>query len=459
MNKTQNMFVSLWRNKECQPKTNNSMIAEFRIKNYLSIKTEQCLSFEATPESSNESQYCVEVKEGVKLLKTAIIYGANASGKTNVLNALSFFQDIIVNAPKDKNEKIKFECFRLDDTSRYEKSEMSLTFYLDKVKYVLSVVFDNSIIYAESLVYYPGAQPAKLYTRTYNEQNNATDIEFGSKLGLSKKGQMAIWGNTINNSTVMAAFGKSNVESSPLNDVYDFFAIHMHEMLRPANSMSGFIKKQLEDDRYGGLKPFLIDFLKTSDFNITNLEIKEDEEIITPDMDRMILASPLPDYAKRQMIQKGKIAKYDLVFTHETDNGRYELPEESESRGTIRLMGMAVILRKLLQQNSIVIIDEVETSLHYELLSYFIKVFLANSEKNSQLIMTTHDINLLNEDFIRRDSVWFTDKDRSGETHLTRLSSMGLHKNLSPYNAYKQGKLVKLPFLGSVFLKDDKLCD
>ena len=120
---------------------------------------------------------------------------------------------------------------------------------------------------------------------------------------------------------------------------------------------------------------------------------------------------------------------------------------------------MAVILRKLLQQNSIVIIDEVETSLHYELLSYFIKVFLANSEKNSQLIMTTHDINLLNEDFIRRDSVWFTDKDRDGETHLTRLSSMGLHKNLSPYNAYKQGKLVKLPFLGSVFLKDDNLCD
>ena len=133
MNKTRNMFVSLWRKKECQPKTNNNMIAEFRIKNYLSIKTEQCLSFEATPESSNESQYCVEVKEGVKLLKTAIIYGANASGKTNVLNALSFFQDIIVNAPKDKNEKIKFECFRLDNTSRYEKSEMSLTFYLDKV--------------------------------------------------------------------------------------------------------------------------------------------------------------------------------------------------------------------------------------------------------------------------------------------------------------------------------------
>jgi len=75
------------------------------------------------------------------------------------------------------------------------------------------------------------------------------------------------------------------------------------------------------------------------------------------------------------------------------------------------------------------------------------------------LIMTTHDINLLNEDFIRRDSVWFTDKNSCGETQLTRLSSLGLHKNLSPYNAYKQGKLVKLPFFGSIYLNNNNVCD
>jgi hypothetical protein len=97
-------------------------------------------------------------------------------------------------------------------------------------------------------------------------------------------------------------------------------------------------------------------------------------------------------------------------------------------------------------------IDEVETSIHYELLSYFIKVFIANSDKTSQMLLTTHDINLLNEDYIRRDTIWFTDKDEAGETNIVRLPSLGLHKNLSPYNAYKQGKLVKLPFLGSMYL-------
>ena len=130
-----------------------------------------------------------------------------------------------------------------------------------------------------------------------------------------------------------------------------------------------------------------------------------------------------------------------------------------ETRSTIRLMGNAVLIKQLLIDQKITLIDEVETSLHYELLSYFIKVYLANSCTPSQLIITTHDINLLDEDFIRRDTIWFTDKDSSGETILTRLSSLGLHKNLSPYNAYRQGKLVKLPFLGSIYLKDDKLCE
>ena len=142
----------------------------------------------------------------------------------------------------------------------------------------------------------------------------------------------------------------------------------------------------------------------------------------------------------------------ELMFIHHAGEKQYILPEENESNGTIRLLGMAVILNFLLREKMFVAIDEVEASIHYELLSYFIKVFLANSNQTSQLLLTTHDINLLNEDFIRRDTIWFTDKDELGETKLARLSSLGLHKNLSPYNAYRQGKLVKLPFLGSQYL-------
>ena len=433
------------------------MIAEFQFKNFYSIKSEQRLSFEPTADNFKCDEYCIEVKEGVRLLKIGTIYGANASGKTNILIAISFFRDLMVDVPKDKTEEIEFYPFLLDNTSRNEKTEMAMSFYLNKERYSLTVVFDQHKVYSEKLDVYPGTQPANLYFRTYKQETDSAEIKFGEKLGIGKKSQLAITGNTINNCTVLAAFGKSNVESSRLNSVYDFFANSIHDILGPNVSLSTYTKKYLDKDKDGGLKSFLIDFLKASDFNISNLELKEEEVVITPEMEKIIQSSPIPDEAKEQMLKQGKITNSELLFSHQTDNGEFVLPEKIESRGTIRFMGIAVLLKQLLQENKIICIDEVETSLHYELLSYFIKVFLSNSEKGSQLILTTHDINLLDEDFIRRDTIWFTDKDGSGETKLTRLSSLGLHKNLSPYNAYKQGKLVKLPFLGSIYLNTENL--
>ena len=236
---------------------------------------------------------------------------------------------------------------------------------------------------------------------------------------------------------MLAAFGKSNVERTKLNDVYDYFAKQVKEILAPGMLLSGYVKSQLDKDETGDLKKFILNFLKASDFNIEDVVLHEEEELITPELEQLI---------------QGKITNAELTFKHKVGDKLYDLSEEYESNGTMRFLGMAVILNFLLKTNRFVLIDEVETSIHYELLAYFIKVFLANSEGTSQMLLTTHDINLLNEDFIRRDTIWFTDKDEYGETKIVRLSSLGLHKNLSPYNAYKQGKLVKLPFLGSQYI-------
>lgn len=435
------------------------MIAEFKCKNFLSIRSEQVLSFEPTMDTFGKDEYCHEVKAGVRLLKIATLYGANASGKTNILAALSFFRDVMVDMPKDRTEEIDCTPFLLDDESRKSKTEMSMAFYVEKERFNLSVILDNSRIYSEKLAFYPGTQPAVLYHRVYNQDNETSEVKFGQKLGIGKKGQTAIVGNTINNCTVLAAFGKSNVESSRLNVVYNFFASSIKDILQPQMSLTTFAKKHLDTDKDGSLKRFLVGFLKASDFNISDIELKEEEVPITPQMQSVLEGAPIPDEAKKQMFQKGKIINTELLFSHTTDHGEFLLPEGLESRGTIRFMGLAVLLKQLLLEQKIILMDEAETSLHYELLAYFIKVYLANSCKSSQLLLSTHDINLLDEDFIRRDTIWFTDKNSSGETILTRLSALGLHKNLSPYNAYRQGKLVKLPFLGSIYLKDNKLCE
>ena len=193
-----------------------------------------------------------------------------------------------------------------------------------------------------------------------------------------------------------------------------------------------------------------------SDFTISDISVIDEEIKINSDLEAFIRNAPsMSDKEKNEIIQKGIIKKDELFFTHHTTNGDIELDEELESMGTKRYMGLATILYDLLARGVFLPIDEIETSIHYELLSYFIRVFLVNSKKHSQLIMTTHDINLLDENYIRRDTIWFTDKNDCGETQLLRLSSLGLHKTISVYNAYKQEKLVDLPFTESIYIDKD----
>ena len=428
------------------------MISEFTIENFFSIKTAQKISFEPTSDAFMSDEYTYEVREGVRLLKIGIIYGANASGKSNILNAFEFFRMLVLRMHKNRNEKTGVVPFMLNDTSRNERTKMSMTFYVNQTKYILSFELDSKYIYSETLVVYESVRPTKLYTRTYNSETDSSVIEFGLNLKMSKKDQDTISGNTINNSSVLAAFGKSNVEKTKLNDVYTYFVKQVKDVLSPGMSLSGYVKRHLDKDEDGNMKRFLLRFLKASDFNIEDVTLHEEDELITPELEKLIQSAPINDESKAEMLKRGKITSAELTFTHKVGDKLYDLSEEYESNGTIRFLGMAVILNFLLKEERFVPIDEVESSIHYELLSYFIRVFLANSEQTSQMLLTTHDINLLNEEFIRRDAIWFTDKDELGETKTLRLSSLGLHKNLSPYNAYKQGKLVKLPFLGSQYL-------
>ncbi len=428
------------------------MIAEFTIENFFSIKSPQKISFEPTTDAFMSDEYSYEVKEGIRLLKVGIIYGANASGKTNILNAIDFFRMLVLRMPKDRNEKTGVVPFMLDDTSRNGKTKMSMVFYINQSKYILTFELDTKYIHSETLIVYDSIRPTKLYSRSYDATTDSTTIDFGVNLKMPRKSKDVISGNTINNCSVLAAFGKSNVERTKMNDVYDYFAKQVKEMLEPGMLLSKYVKSRLKKDGTGDLKKFIINFLKASDFNIEDVVLREEEELITPELEQLIQNAPIANDAKAEMLRKGKITNTELTFKHKAGGKLYDLSEEYESNGTMRFLGMAVILNFLLKTNQFVSIDEVETSIHYELLAYFIKVFLANSEGTSQMLLTTHDINLLNEDFIRRDTIWFTDKDELGETKIVRLSSLGLHKNLSPYNAYKQGKLVKLPFLGSQYI-------
>ena len=429
------------------------MIQEFQVQNFYSIRERQTISFVPTGDDKMREQYVHEVADGVHLLKIGIVYGSNASGKTTLLNALSFFRSVMLDKPESKNEGMGFFPFLLDKHSGNERSFMQMTFWVNEEKYVLNLEFDSKRIYEETLLVYASARPTTLYKRVYQSESDHTEVAFGNNAKIDKATQRAIEGNTTNNCSVMAAFGQSNAHTSKLNDVYDFFYSGLQNILSPRDSLAYNVKAELKNDKDGKKKRFLLQMLKASDFNIVDMTLDEREDAITPEMETAIKSAPIPEEAKIEMFRRGTIKHDDILFSHTGEDGVYELHEQLESAGTHRFLGMAVVLYYVLHENNFIPVDEVETSIHYELLAYFIKLFLANSEGSSQLLMTTHDINLLNEDFVRRDVVWFTDKSKEGATQLKRLSSLGLHKTMNPYNAYKQGKLVDLPFLGSVYLE------
>lgn len=398
------------------------MIADFSVENFYSIRSKQTLSFLPTTDKYLKDTYTVEVKPDVRLLKLGIIYGSNASGKTKVLQALHFFVRTLLNYPQSKVAKIVVVPFLLDDHSMNEPTRMEMNFYLNGERHNISMVFDEKHIIEEKLIVYSSVRPAMLYERKYNADSDSTSIEFGKHLGINSNDQKNIIGNTLNNCSVIAAFGNSNIANARLNNIFKWLDDSFSDILNPSMDLTYFLHNELKKDQRGELKQFITQFLQKSDFNISDFHLSSDAS--------------------------------SIIFSHETLSGVRTLPEDLESSGTLRFMGISALLKYLIRDNQFIIIDEIETSLHYELLSYFLRVYLANSTGTSQLLFATHDINLLDEDFIRRDTIWFTDKNEDAETELIRLSSLGLHKNLSPYNAYRQGKLVRLPFTGTIYMDE-----
>ena len=425
------------------------MIQELQVQNFYSIREKQTFSFLPTNDDKNREKYVHEVADGVQLLKIGIVYGSNASGKTTLLKAFSFLHDIMINQPLSKNDVFQFSPFLLDKHSRHEHSFMQLTVWLKGEKYLLGLEFDTKRIYEESLFVYTSNRPTMLYKRVYLPNSDHTKVTFGNKSGIGKSAAQAIEGNTTNNCSVMAAFGKSNVPTTRLNDVYDFFCVGMQVIMNPRDYLSFNVKDELWHDNDGMKKRFLLELLKACDYTIVDMTINKDENPVFHEIRKRILEMPISEDEQKEIL-KNSPEPHDIIFHHMGEDGEYELDERFESAGTRRFLAMSILLYYLSDKSHFIPIDEVETSIHYELLYYFIRFFLASSEGTSQLLLSTHDINLLNEKFIRRDVVWFTDKNKLGVTQLKRLSSLGLHKSMNPYNAYKQGKLLNLPFLENI---------
>jgi AAA15 family ATPase/GTPase len=400
------------------------MIAEVRFKNLLSFRDETIFSFEASSDDEMETYHIVEVVPGVRLLKLAVIYGANASGKSNFIKICDFMKKFLIRVPAHKNEETGIIPFLMDKEYSQKPSELSIVFYVYEkkqlTKFVYTVALTKAYILKETLIYYPGQQPATIFERVM--ENNISAIRFGSKIKLSAAAKEEISLKCLPNTSVFAAYIQVNVNISEMESVLWYFSEQVMPVVTPILTLEKYVESHIKQEE---TKNYILRYLKEADFNISDISAKEDAS-----------GSAVSDTVFRHQVK------------HKGKDEFYEFPEIMESQGTIRTMGLAGCIRETITNNAFLAVDEIESSLHPNLIEYIIERFLKESEQ-AQMLITTHYDGLLGaDDLLRKDNIWFTEKNNEGATNLYPLTDFkGLNRISSLQKAYKFGKFGAVPNL------------
>lgn len=432
------------------------MIINFSVSNYKSIKNEITLSFEASKSKDMEKHYVINTVKNMRLLRLGIIYGANASGKTTILEALNFLKNIMTNPFSKKTEKFDFEPFLFDDICRNSNTVFTLEFVSNHVRYLYNVELNKTSVVEESLYYY---QPNKalVFNRSTDAEKQVVDIEFGSKIKIAGESKKALTGNTLSNNTVIGGYIKTNMALQELHDAANWFESVLTPMITPEFSLLPFLFDQFESGE--AKKENLLKILDKADFRISDIQYRNEQVDVNDEVINIIHQTPLFPVSEMERIKEsGKLQIKNTMVQHTVNGENYLLSIESESAGTKRYYELGGVMAVFLNREIVIPIDEFEASLHPDLVKHFLLTFLMNS-KNSQLIVTTHMRELLMEkEIFRNDVIWFTEKKEDDSTdlyNLTDFDSSVVRNTSSIYNAYKVGKLGASPNLSDYYIGID----
>ncbi len=422
------------------------MIRDFWVKNYLSICDKQELSFVA---KGSSSELVTEVADGVFLYKLGILYGSNASGKSNMLIAMNEVFRLLVMAKSDATVEIG-GCIPFVLT-KDEPTEMHVSFYADGTRYDYDVKFNGKHILNEALYYYPNKSKSLFYERSFVGENVQADIKFGASLKLQVKTQESIRENTLNNHSVLSVCRKAALKEdiAPFNTLHAWIMSNYHDV-------DGDVEKGLVEilkDAYSNPKKrkFYNTMLQKADLNILEYRPVVEDRFVPNDFRERIQKENIPEKMKDVLL---KPTTDSITFLNHSDNGDFDIPLRWQSKGTQKYIRILDALYDLITSPHVYYLDELGEDLHNDLLYYYLNVFIFNSDK-SQLVITSQETTLLSQDMINenRGVVWFVEKNKeTASSEYARGDSFGLHKNLSLYNSYRIGRLGAKPELGSIFI-------
>lgn len=415
------------------------MLIQFSVSNFASIRDEITLSMLA--DSDKEHSDTLFSFRNDRILPSAIMYGANAAGKTSIIRALTA---AIVTLRQSNNRQITepiglMQPFAFDEQMRDRPCKFDFIFTVGEVKYAYGYTADHTRVYDEYLYVYQTSKPSMIFERT-----NTTEYRFIN----AKRNRFNEYAdkNTDNKLFLATATAWNCKETQEafrwLAEGIDTYNSETLETQMPA---------VLDNDSDGQLRKYVTAMLHAADINISGYSIKTSS--IGPEDIPTIPVALMQQLANGQA---GNIRKYEIITQHIIENeagqNLYFLPFELESNGTQRFMYLSPVIKHALENGRTIIIDEIDAGLHPLLVDYIIRIF-ADRQLNphgAQLIVTTQDVSLLDLDRFRRDQIYFVEKNnQTGVTDLYSLDEFAPRKNADIRKGYLQGRYGAIPAIGS----------
>nr|WP_242040178.1 ATP-binding protein [Anabaena subtropica] len=385
------------------------------------------------------------VDDELKLLKSAAIYGANASGKSNIAKALSFMKWFMINSSKEtqSTEKIGTEPFNLSTETETKPSLFEIVFILEGKKYRYGFEANEERVFSEWLFYVPKTRETRLFERTNDGDSD--------KINLSQtfKGE-GIHPKTRRNALFLSVAAQFNVKIA--EQILDWLTrkIKVISGLNDRGYLDYTVKCLAEDSDN---RKDIINLIKQLELGISEIKLEEME--ITPDS----VITEIPNELKSLLFPTGVFKKTAINTLHKKfdKEGKYVSMElfdlkGQESEGTQKIVAIAGPLIDTLKNGKVLIFDEFDARLHPLISRAIVELFNSQetNRNNAQLIFMTHDTNLLSNKLFRRDQLWFTEKNKYGATDLYSLVEYKIRNDALFESDYIKGKYGAIPFIGDL---------
>lgn len=411
------------------------MIQKITISNFLSIREPLEVSFEASKDKQYGEDWIVQIGN-IRLLKALILYGANGSGKTNILCALDFLRDIIVAVP-GIDDKFGYMPFAMDPAYKDKATTFDLFFFIGEQRYRYILELTPSKIHKEELrEFHNGNNSRAIFSRTFRPEKGINVVRFGTFLSLSTKDRKTIEESTTGNISVLAVYASKNISCPQLQLVRNYFRFDFFKLYYVQDGDQE-VAKALKQDAM--LKLLLVDLMQTFHSNIVDIKVEEETKQIPEDARQFLLQMKQTE-AEREIIEKlQSLTKLTSHYIHRTELGEFALEDQLQSEGTRSFIRHLVLFYKAIKNGWLVALDEFGASMQAKtqhlLLDFFIKF-----SKRSQLIFATQSLGFLDYPRMRRDAIDIVSKDNIGQTHIDTETVRKIHKNIKLRNAYLDGK-------------------